>query len=212
VTTDDRGIFQIDEVDGTGLSIDKISKEGYEIRVQQKNFDNYPRFEDSVLWENYTDGNPYIFKAWKVVERGYPETSSAKSTYGFKLNQIYSMDFTSSDKRKVKKEGELNLDMRVVFNRNESGDWELNLSVPAGGLIETSDQYMNLAPVNGYQPSLVYNGTERDHMIPKKFYILSRGKLYGRLNVEIRPVMKIGAGLGIEHVMNLEGGRNLEVK
>ncbi|MCP3894310.1 MAG: hypothetical protein GY706_06740, partial [Bacteroides sp.] len=155
---------------------------------------------------------PFVFKAWKVADKGYPKTSKAKTTYGFKLNQVYSMDFASSNRRKVKKLGEYDLDMRVIFNRDESGTWELRLSVPSGGLIETEDLYANLAPDNGYQQSLSYYGSDKDRMIPKKFYFYSRGKYYGRLNVEIRPVMKGGAGLGIEHVMNLDGGRNLEVK
>lgn len=88
--------------------------------------------------------------------------------------------------------------MQVLFNRDESGSWSLRLSIPDGGLIETENLYMNLAPVSGYQQSFAYGGTDKDHMIPKKFYIHSRGKLYGRLNVEIRPVMKIGSGLGID--------------
>ena len=205
------GVFEIRDVVGTGLSINKMEKDGYEFNIDGvKDFDTYSRFGESKLWGEYTKDNPFLFRAWKVARNVYLKTSKANSTYGFKLNQLYSMDFTASDKRKVKKEGKHSLDMQVLFKRDESGAWELNLSVPDGGLIETDDLYMNLAPESGYEQSLVYSGTKDDHMIPKKFYIRSGGRLYGRLDVAIRPVMKIGSGLGIEHVLNLNGSRNLE--
>ncbi|MCP3883608.1 MAG: hypothetical protein GY701_35180, partial [Sulfitobacter sp.] len=141
VTTDNKGVFEIDDVVGTGLSVDKIIKEGYEVSVQQRNFDNFLRFEDSVLWSDYTKDNPFVFKAWKVATSGYPKTSQSDGVYTFESGKVYSLDLTNSNKRKVVKKGSFDLDLQVQFNRNDS-NWDLKLSVPDGGLLESDEPYM----------------------------------------------------------------------
>lgn len=57
--------------------------------------------------------------------------------------------------------------MQVLFNKDEAGNWGLKLSVPNGGLIETQDLYLNMAPESGYQPVLEYNGIKKDYVLEK---------------------------------------------
>lgn len=220
VRSDERGVFRIDGVVGTGLSVDRIIKSGYEVRISQSDFDNFPRFDDSVLWSNYTKDNPYVFKAWKVAESGYPKVSKAQGRYGFKPGTTYSLDFTATHKSRVIKEGELDLDLQVLFEKDTDERWTLAIKVPNGGLLETEDTYMNLAPEMGYRQELTFSGTLQEYeknrqsvRATRKYYIHSRGRLYGSLEIGIRPYSKpSGSGLKINHVMNLDGGRNLEAK
>ena len=212
-TTDKKGIFEITGVKGSGLSIDKVTRSGYEIRVSQRNFESYNRFGDSVLWSDHSDiSKPFIFTGWKVSEQGYPRTSKAKGNYGFKPGKIYSLDFTKSNASRVGRTGMFPLDLQVLFNKDESSYWELILTVPDGGLLETDEEYMNLAPASGYVSSVSFQGNEKHIDIYKNYYIHSRGKLYGRLKLTVKPHTNVGSGLIIDHVMNLDGGRNLEVK
>ncbi len=212
VKTDTDGIFHIIDAKGDGLSIEKITKPGYEIKISQRNFDNYDRFDDSVLWKEYISReNPYVFKAWKVGDKGYPITSEARGNYGFKPGKIYSLDLTKSHASRVGKIGEFPLDLQVLFNKDESGHWELTLTVPDGGLLESDEIYMNFAPASGYVATVRFQGNEKHIDIHKNYYIHSRGKLYGRLKLTVKPHTHVGSGLIIEHVMNLDGGRNLEV-
>ncbi len=209
--TDENGLFIVD-ASGTAFVVEKFTKPGYEFPPRQRFVNERGQNKAELLWSDYTEDNPYVFKAWKVVKSGYPNVSEAKTNYGFKLGKTYSMDFTSLNKRKIRKEGKLDLDMQVLFNRDDAGNWSLKLSVPDGGLIETKDQYLNMAPESGYQQVIEYSGTKKDYVLEKNYYIHSRGRLYGRLNTEIQPFMKNGSALYIKHVLNLEGGRNLEVK
>lgn len=209
--TDENGFFSTDGASGSALTIESLSKPGYEFTGRQHFSGHRSDREDDQVWRDYSKENPFIFKAWKVNNGVFPKISKARATYGFKLGKIYSMDLMTSDKRRVKKEGTLDLDLQVLFERDESA-WRLVLAVPEGGLIETEDTFLNLAPESGYQKTLDYSGSNKDHMVPRKFYIHSRDKYFGRLLVEIRPYMRKGSGLGIDHVMNLDAGRNLEVE
>ncbi|MCP3928711.1 MAG: hypothetical protein GY705_06375, partial [Bacteroidetes bacterium] len=161
-----------------------MKKSGYQFKSIRQILYNYMRFEDSVLWSDYTKDNPFVFKAWKVAKSGYANVSETSGNYGFKSGTTYSLDLKKSNKYHVKKKGALDLDLQVLFNRNESA-WDLLLKVPDGGLIEidrgTENHYMNLAPEQGYQKSLSYTGTAEDYVIEKDFFIHSRGRLYGRL-------------------------------
>lgn len=212
--TDKDGMFLIDDARGAVLGIDKIIVPGYEFNIPMfTNFFAYKESSKALLWTDHLNPETaYVFEGWKI-ENGYPLTSHAKTTYGFELDKTYSMDFRTSNKKEVKHLGKNDvLDLQVLFERNDEADtWSLSLKVPDGGLLGVSDQYMNLAPETGYQQTLTFNGGRRDLSISVNFYIKSRGD-YGRLLVEIAPYMRIGSALIIDHVMNLEQGRNLEYK
>lgn len=219
IYTDDKGIFIIDGANGAALHIVEISRDGYEVKLGQSIFDNYKRFPDSVLWADYSNrSKPYVYRAWKVSEKGYPNVATANGSYGFEPGQVYSLDFTANHKARVKKKGALNLDLEVLFEKDGADNWSLSLKVPDGGLVEAEGRYPNIAPEVGYRQTLSFSGTyqefEESGRSPKvaRYFIYSRGK-YGRIDIEISPYAKpFGSGMGIKHVLNLDGGRNLEVR
>lgn len=208
-TTDAEGRFNTQGAEGAGLSIREFIKGGYQF-PGILDFDNYQRFEDSVLWKNFTKDKPYVFKAWKVDR--YAKVNVGDEIFLFDLGVLYSMDFTASSVKRVKKKGDLDLDVQVLINRDDSG-WNVTLSVPNGGLIETDDAYLNIAPESGYQKKITYSGAkEKNNEIDKKYYLHSRGKLYGSLVVSIKPYYRNSSAINFQYVMNLENGRDLAVK
>lgn len=210
-TTDEDGRFNTRGAEGVGLSIRKFIKPGYQFSGIQ-DFDNFQRFEHSILWRDFTIDSPYVFKAWKVDR--YPEVNTGGTTFGFDLGELYSMDFTAPYVTNVKHKKKLDLDLQVRFDRDDAG-WRVKLLVPDGGLIETDDLFMNLAPEEGYRQEINYSGPKEKYIsIKKKYYIHSRGKFYGYLSADIRPYHrnKAMSAIRFRYVMNLENGRELTVR
>lgn len=219
--TDDNGIFITMDMQGAAFVVERIEKEGYQSTPRERFLNNYGHPRKGLLWEKYsTIENPFVFKAWKVAESGYPNVRKSQGRYGFKPGTTYSLDFTAKHKSVVKKEGRLDLDLQVTFKKDTDESWTLVLKVPNGGLLETEDLYMNLAPETGYHQELAFSGTLQEYKknrqlirAMKKYYIHSRGQLYGSLEIGIRPYSKpSGSALKIKHIMSLDGGRNLESK
>ncbi len=218
--TDDNGIFIAKDIHGAAFVVEKFEKEGYQSPPRERFLNNYGHARKGQYWVDYSaENNPFVFKAWKVGDKGYPNVADANGGYGFRPNTVYSLDFTADHKARVKKKGKLGLDLQVLFEKDSAENWTLSLKVPDGGLVEADGLYMNIAPESGYQQELQFSGTQQDYeknrnsiQQMRSYYIHSRGK-YGRLEMEIRPYSKPkGSGIRIKHVLNLDGGRNLEVK
>ena len=206
--TDGDGCFNTKGAEGVGLSIREFIKPGYQFTGIEE-FDNFQRFENSVLWRDFTKEKPFVFKAWKVNQ--YPSVNVGETTFGFDLGVFYSMDFTAASVNRVKQRGVLDLDLQVIIDHDESG-WKVKLLVPNGGLIETEDYFLNLAPEDGYQKEVTLRGAKEKYVeISKKYYIHSRGRVYGSLQTNIRPYHKNTSAIRFHYVMNLENGRDLVV-
>ena len=208
-TSDGEGRFNTKGAEGAGLSIREFIKEGYQFPGILE-FDNFQLFEDSVLWKDFTKDKPYVVKAWKVDR--YAKLNVGDEIFLFDLGTLYSMDFTAPSVKQVKRKGEHNLDLHVLIDRDDLA-WNVTLSVPNGGLIETDETYMNIAPENGYQKTITYSGAkEKNNELDKKYYLRSRGNMYGSLVVSIIPYYRYSSAIDVQYVMNLENGRNLVVK
>jgi hypothetical protein len=212
--TNDQGVFVIKDVVGAGLSVYEMLKIGHQFDINHiKNFDNFQRFPDSQLWTDYTTpDNPYIFKGWKF-ER-YPKTKVSKEK-GYSLTpdgRISTFDLLT--KGKPFKKGLQEGDFTISFD--EVGEnWVARIESLAGGLIETDDLYINLAPETGYQTAVTYQfpiGLRNIEV--KNYYLKMRDGYYGRVKVEYRayPNRKGKATVYVSSVVNLEKGRNLTIK
>ena len=109
-------------------------------------------------------------------------------------------------------------DLTVKCNRSgrmENGkfDWVFTVSVPAGGLIESTDEFMFLAPEEGYQSSFEvgHKATDSDWVgqEKRKFYLKSRGH-YARVELTMIPNYNENAAYDLEWFLNTNGSRNLE--
>jgi hypothetical protein len=221
-----QGVFAVKNVAGTHLSIKSIAKEGYEIKVLEiggRTFWPFVSASRKQVWTDYTQENPFIYRAWKgdAVDLKSVKMMQAKFTVDeqfYTINLLKYVDYVVKGKNQ---EG----DLWVQFYRSDDAskkskfDWRVTISVPDGGLIESDDVYMNHAPEDGYQHSVTYD-YPRDRVDwvreihNKKYYIKSRGgKIYGRLNIDIRPIWGKGdASFKIGFSLNTNGSRNLMAK
>jgi hypothetical protein len=211
--TNAQGVFTLTDAKGVSFSIKKMNRPGYDVNSKYVRviFDNYKRFEDSVLWQDYTEDNPYIFKVWKI-ER-YPKVKKYSKLVGFKPNgKIYTLDFLSAGSI-VKKEETQDGDLHVIFNRTED-EWDVEITAINGGLLVTDDVYRNLAPETGYVNNFKYSGTKEGlREVSKNMYFTSRnGEVYGTLSMDIIPYYRKNSVIDLSYVINLEKGRNLTVK
>ena len=206
--TDENGAFVIN-TKGKALVIHEMKKLGYELPKRQR-FSNSGGHQTDLSWRSFTSANPYIVNAWKV--ESYPDIKKGKPFLGFTPDgRDYTIDFLS--KNKTKNEGVTEGDLRIRFKRDEE-NWELEITAANGGLQETEDEYLNLAPENGYASSLIYAGKKHEaRKIRKNIYFSSRsGQLYGRVKLEIWPYYRDRLAIEFDYVVNLEEGRNLSVK
>ncbi len=214
--TDANGIFNTRGARGTTLHV-SFKKTGYEFKnVDFADIKNEAR---PLQWSDYADEDkPYIFKAWKTEK--YAQVKSEDKRYlSFVPNgPVYTVDFSGEER--VKWEGIREGDIRIAFTRNEK-DWKVQIDAVNGGIQESSDEYMNLAPESGYQKSLTYSGVAKDSFnvsrgisLNKSMYFMSNnGKRYGSLHLEIIPYYnEKESGIYTTYTVNLEHGRELAVK
>lgn len=208
--TDEQGRFQINNVKGRSLIIEGFNQPGYQFPETQY-FDHRSNEKNNKKsWRDTSIDSPYIFNAWKV--EGYPKVKKDDPFLGFiPDNRDYTIDFLSADS--IKNEGVTEGDLRIRFIRNEE-NWKLEITAANGGLQETDDEYLNLAPEDGYSSLLTYTGKKQEaRKIRKNIYFLSRsGQLYGRIKLEIWPYFRDKLAIEFDYVVNLEEGRNLSVK
>jgi hypothetical protein len=128
--------------------------------------------------------------------------------------RIYTLHISEGSKG-IFTEGKLNDgDLQFSFNRasiRSYSNWQVKIKTMNGGLIESSDKYMYLAPKSGYKDTWVTDITSYKYSLNKKFYVhLVEKNIYGELNIEFRPFRGDDAALYIKYTLNPNGGRILE--
>jgi hypothetical protein len=160
---------------------------------------------------------PVIFNMWKLAGPEPMVTCQRKEYRVPSDGQATTFDLMT---------GEINVgsgDIRVtIWQKKPSagvvrkGDWGYRIEAVEGGLVESTDRFMYLAPESGYQPQLIEtlqaSSTNWVDGIEKKLYLKSRGgRNCGRLTIKVwcdydRP----NTALRIESFLNPSGSRNLE--
>lgn len=222
VHTDNDGYFIAEDVKGESLALAMAEKDGYDINIKSNG--SYPhfyaikKFPDSLLWKDYTRENPYVIRAYRVEKYAKVKSENNRGLDFIPNGSVYTIDFSGEER--VKWEGIRDGDIRIIFTRNDK-EWQVKVESVDGGLQETSDTYMNMAPESGYQKSLIYSGKalenfniSRSISVKKNLYFVSHhGKRYGALRIEILPYSnEKKSGISVSYAINLYGGRELAVK
>ena len=207
--TDPQGRFNFLGIHGTRLGM-WFEKEGY----------YYDRKRPSQRPEGYQpDPNkPMVFTIWKT--NGAAALIHGDSFYGIEPDgRAYTLDLVE----RIKIEGRTNAgDLIVEMKRpaktrpGEHYDWELNLSVNGGGLIEVKQrEYMFEAPSSGYEPTWHFAMKASTRVwrenVEKTFFVKSRnGHVYGSLHVDAISTYQDAAAFEIKWSVNPNASRNLE--
>jgi len=202
------GTFSIQHVHGKNLVV-RVSKAGYyEYQDARRGF-QYAGPGDHFVPNK---DKPEIFRLRKKEKQAplltrqklftFPTDGSFHSLLLFKA---------------LRKEGNLSdADIVVSFRRDQtqprgSQSWSLLLQVPqGGGLIESHEEFMFLAPETGYQTN-VQLGASRSADVEKQYYLrLPNNEGYARLKMTFIPNYNETGAMDLDYAINPTTSRILE--
>jgi hypothetical protein len=205
--TDVDGQFLIEGTTGDALDFESISKDDYEL--SQKALHTFNPVNDP--------NKPTEFKMWK---RG-PKASLVSGAKVFGIvsdGRFYTIDLLHGKKTEgAADQGDLRVSIVRPGNVNpkDKFTWSFVIEAIEGGLIPTDDEFMYLAPENGYERRFEMNlrpdGSDWTPLVKKQLFVRSRnGQLYGRLQVEVIAVYNDQSAIEINYAINPNSSRNLQ--
>lgn len=242
VQTDEQGYFKIDSV-GASLTIGtvthpEISPVSYNpvehantflpSRTSSVSFRSPEDNQGYPSWRDYTDKNKaYIVNAWRLGKYFAATKGSIRGAFN-RTGDTYTLNLLGKNHKQIILEGVQKGHLRLSCTRQhmdnsiDFGDWAANITSINGGIQETNDLYMNLAPKTGYQTSLdIIMQKDSQYYTPslgnKRYYFMSNdGKEYGSLFVNYEPHSKYEDDrfciIDISYKINSMGLRNLELR
>jgi hypothetical protein len=209
--TDASGLFSIHET-GSGIGI-TVSKKGYYTTPNERlrNFE-YANHGEGVFSPD--PNNPIVFHLQK---KGLPEKLiHGSKLFGSRVDGTLSYVDLATAKNKLTSPG----DLIVQCTRSERAsdkkfDWTFTLAIPDGGLMESTNAFMFLAPEEGYRATFQINHKINDvdwvGQEKHKFFVKSQnGQHYARIEITIMPDYGQNAAYDLEWFLNPSGSRNLE--
>jgi len=178
------------------------------------------------LWTDTSPGRPYVFTAWRVEKYEKVMTGDLNS-YQIPDGRIYTFKFDKKKYKERREEGSTDGHLWVSCTRGpiereqDQVDWRVTITPVDGGIQAADSLYYNLAPEEGYQPSLTIDMRKGSPDFKKSlsnqryFFTAKNGQVYGSLKIYIYPNTKQGEKCTIDitqYKVNLNGSRNLAVK
>lgn len=170
---------------------------------------------DDLLWTDYNETNPYVFRVWRI-EQTAGRLYSNRLNFGFTCDEtIHTINF-SKPLRDLVQTGDVEGQLKVSYACDAEA-WRVEIMAVDGGVADTQDVYLNEAPENGYNPSLVVEQRKNDEdykdSVKKSFYFVSNdGSFYGGVVATIRPYIYGRPTIIMDYKVNPEGGRSLVEK
>ncbi|MEA3209588.1 MAG: hypothetical protein QOE70_2645 [Chthoniobacter sp.] len=212
--TDAGGLFSVTGASGKHFSVISLTKWGY---VAAK-ASNQSSFEYAGFWEptyHIPDpNNPVIFHLRKkaaaelMVHRG-PKLFAAPNDG---VPAVF--DLTRGKKTTIES-GDLFVRITKGPKANHRFDWTATVEgVNGAGLIESHDEFMVVAPTEGYQPrwSVTHTAAEEkfESEVQTKLFVRTGQGKYARLELSIIPEYNESAAVDFEVFLNPSGSPNLE--
>lgn len=215
VRTDDRGRFEIVNTKGALLSVQELRKPGYEASKGGINR-AYWYWRSPGMTFTPDRESPEVFRMWRMAGAERLVRKGISGNIRFDGAPVF-IDLSSG---RLGDAGDIRVslvrDPRQITFGQRNFRWTLTIEAPNGGVSESTDEQMYLAPTEGYQSELVFsvhpdsaNWTDEKSV---RFYAKLRdGRRYARLEMKVL----IGsdretAPLYITYYLNPSGSRNLE--
>jgi len=215
--SDARGLFSISGMKGRTLGLSLV-KPGYEYDGEKGPF----HFTELVgEKDRYTPDkeNPVILTMWKL-QSAEPMVQFDRRSFKLPASGTAGRSSLSTGKQ-VSNGGDLIIETKHPLA--EPGKWlirypwSVTISVPGGGLIESTSRRMYEAPESGYSAAFKYEETGEEEsfkgQFDKRFYLKTRAGAYARLVVDLSTQTnpKDSSYIGIIWWLNpAPGHRNLE--
>lgn len=211
--TDMNGEFSVINKYGSKLIMNDFLKEGY----LKGRIGDY-HFGEKVRYRHHPDpDNPVIFHMWRELA----ETEAlieGKSSCKLVMNggKKYLNLITGKEADGISSHGDLIISA-FIDSKDEQNNygWSIKIEVINGGLIETKDTFLYLAPESGYKPALEYSFSKKvsreEGIVDRKYYLTSRNaQLYAALTLTVITSPIGEASVYIYHTINPNGSRNLQ--
>lgn len=200
------GRFQWTDGEGDAVSIESVVKQGY--RLSPKTYLGYGAVSGS-------SENPVVFRMWKVLVA--ERLVHADKFWGIIPDgRLYTLDLLGQKKS----DGRTNGDVVVQISRSKAPgqkiyDWWFMIEGIGGGVIESTNEFMYLAPETGYQDRYIYqapaNSTNWLFTVKKNFFVKSRhGQVFARMAVEVFSDYQDQAVFSVDYYANPAASRVLE--
>ena len=206
--TDSDGRFEWTDAKGDALTVESVEKAGYKLS---------PNAAHNFAPSSGSFAEPVIFKMWKLGEKA--QLVAGDKFWGIIPDgRIYTIDLLQGTKEES---ANANGDFRISItrpagvSRQDHYNWSFQITPIDGGIMETEDDFMYLAPELGYAAKFDFlfdtSRSSWTYTVKKSFYIKTRGgQTYGRINIEVFPHYKNQGVLDIKWSVNPNGSRNLQ--
>ncbi len=211
--TDDYGRFKLDRTEGTLLTIKSLEKEGYE--SSRKPFPYFWYRTGEPERHNPKSNSPIVFRMWKKLPA--ERLVHANAFYGIVPDgRPYTIDLLERKKREGLAVGDLIIQIARAKGSGQSKyDWSFSIEVIGGGILESTNEFMFLAPEHDYYPSFRFVAPAAQpgwkERVTKDFYVKSRnGQVFTRMLVEVFSDYQNQAVFSVDYYSNPSGSRVLE--
>ncbi len=205
--TDANGQFEIQGVKGDGFHFEYFSKENY--RLSPKTY-----MHSGPV--NGTPADPVVYKMWKMGEQ--QTLISGQKVFGIIPDgRTYTLDLLEGKKLEGIAEGDLRVTIKRPegVQRKQKYEWSFLIEGIKGGVIETKDEFMYIAPDSGYQTQFELNLIPADpawtSLVKRRFFLRSRdGQVYGSIEVEVNAIYNDKSAIEVNYSLNPSGLKNLQ--
>jgi hypothetical protein len=202
VTTDDRGIFKIDGVHGVGMVF----------QLSHPNYYSYPENITDYDIRDYpkkgalpnTEDTALVFR---MHSKGHPVPLIFRSGGFHAPNDGSIANFPLRGNTRAEILGQLQVQgWSGIRSDTNPYDWKVQLTMPEGGIIESTNYFDFLAPETGYSESVDFqvSGSE----MARKQYFLKLPSGYVRFKLEV--IMGKDMFVSGDYYYNPDGSQNLE--
>jgi hypothetical protein len=205
--TNGQGLFSFTGLHGSDFGV-IISKEGYEYN-QRPYLDWFKGYKPEPA-------NPMVFTIYKLQGAEPMVHTSFASWIPYDGTPI-TFDLTTGKKSDS---GDLKVtlirDPLKIKRGRDHFDWDVDIEIAGGGLVESHDIYPYEAPESGYVADFEFSVKKDDphwtQKLVQEFYVLTNKGQYGRMHFDLttdsdRPE---GTGFEVEVYLNPSGSRDLE--
>lgn len=203
VYSDAAGKFKIDGIMGVALGLNEVTHPGYYASTKNKDGAGYAMGRDSKVPD--TEEKAWVFRMYKKKE----PVALIVGSGGIKVP----VNGTSGVIR-LGAQSQLQVEAWASPPPKYTGkpfDWRVRLSVPGGGLIESTEEFNFEAPLSGYQSFVeidMPSGKEGWTESVRKTYILNLGNTYARMSAYVNSGKQVF--VSVNYLINPTGHRNLE--
>jgi protocatechuate 3,4-dioxygenase beta subunit len=201
-TSDSRGIFKIDGVKGIGLMLDLSHPNYYPYPENSTGFD-----KRSLPRKRYFSDSEENAELFRMHSKGTPVPLIFRGGGFHAPNDGSIANFPLRGRTRAEILGQLQIQgWNSVRAETNPYDWKIQLTLPSGGLIESTNYFGFVAPQTGYSESLNFQ-ISGGEMTRKQFFLkLPSGYIRFKLQVIMGKDMFVSG----DYYYNPDGSRNLE--